>query len=180
MIIYGSYAQAYFNYDEENPAHGGIVGEEAYKAVENVTKDQLAIFSHDTSDSISGVTYVGSRLVLEEYTSFQPYFRISDAALNKVQFSCNGNILEPIWDESYRFYYISLDGIAARDLDAPQLVTITNTVDGTTAEMTFVPLTYAKDVCAKMNNKQELVNLVKALYLYNQQTNAFFENQSAN
>ncbi len=171
MIYYGGYAQSLFGYNTENLAYAEVGLDAAVSGVSGVTAEQLSGFSHDTSKTISGVTYVGSRLVLEAETSFQPYFRISTDVLDSTKFLYKDVELTPVQDGSY--YYISIDDIAAKDLDEEHTITVQR--GDASVEMTFVPLTYAKDVHAKMSDNTDLVNLVNALYLYNKAADAYFD-----
>lgn len=171
MIYYGGYAQSLFGYNTDALAYTEVGLNAEDSGVTSVTAEQFADFSHDTSKTVAGVAYIGSRLVLEAETSFQPYFRISADALETVKFLYNGAELKPVQDGSN--YYISIDDIAAKDLDEVHVVTVQR--GDASVEMTFVPLTYAKDVHAKMSDNTALVNLVNALYLYNSAADAYFE-----
>jgi len=171
MLYYGGYAQLHFGYNTDNLAFNSEMLTPEESGVDDVTLENLTEFRHSYTKKLTGVTYVGSRLVLEAETNFQPYFSISEDALDKVTFRYNDQVLTPVQDGQY--YRISIDDIAAKDLDEEHIVTVSDGVNE--VQMAFVPLVYAKDVHKHMASDTGLVQVVNALYLYNRAANAYFE-----
>ena len=85
-------------------------------------------------------------------------------------FTLDGVEVTPVLNSANK-YYVALPNIAAKDLDIEHEYSVT---DGTeTYTFTFSPLSYVYKIIAGSTN-QNMINLAKALYLYNQAANAYF------
>lgn len=144
MTDYGDYAKAYFN--------NSIVT----TTIENnaVTAEILADFSMKSSGSLpDGIKYYGSSLLLESDTALRHYFRVADGTgVENYNFSGNkGN-----------YYYIDVADIQANMLGKTSNVTVGDYT------ISYSPMSYAYAVMKSNTASDNLKNVVRALYLYNQ------------
>ena len=170
MLHYGAMAQTVFAGSlKETPDHladvnmpaadfSGATAENIAAAIKGSASDlNTAASAFDAEFYTSSLIYL-SRNTLRLY--FTPASK-TVGALNGLDFS--GNLSE-------YYYYVDVENIAAAELDNQQ----TFSVNGT--EFTFSALDYA---CAVVNSDKmddsTQKNLARALYLYNQAANAYFD-----
>lgn len=149
MLSYGNYAKAYFSKNNLT----------ASTELNNVTTDILSGYAGKTSGTLSdGVKYYGSSLLLESDTKLRHYFKVADGTdVSGYNFSGNkGN-----------YYYIDIADIPSHMLDQTKNVTIGDYT------ISYSPLSYAYAVMNSENSDENLRNVVKALYLYNQAAVAY-------
>jgi hypothetical protein len=104
-------------------------------------------------------------------TSLRLFFNCNASDLTVTR---GGEALEVTQVAGSDLCYVTISSICATDLDEWFTVTIN---DGTeTAEITCSPMTYCYNVLAAQAGTftDELINTVKALYLYAMAANAFF------
>ena len=148
MLQYGEYAAAHFN--------GTAL--EANEAINAVTAETLAAFKTEVVNAESA-NVLGMTLNLEAETDLRIYFKATVAPVCTV----DGEAVEV--QEKDGVYYVEIGNIAAKDLDKDFVVTIGD------CTVTVCALDYAGMVCGGENTS--LINLVKALYLYNVAANAY-------
>ena len=179
MVNYGTASQKQFKYNLDNLAINAI-SDNTYSVpeIETIENHEFAM-----SDSIEGLDYYGSSLVLESETTLCHYFELTDDTANQSSYSyqlqegVNNTVSAEIvtTEAGKRYLRVSIKGIAAADLDVDFQLTVTKTSGETNNAMTvkYAPLTYAKTVLAG-NKSDTLKTLVKALYDYNEKANAYF------
>ena len=154
MLQYGDYAAAHFS--------GKVV--EANEAINGVTAETLQAFAIETNGELpAGVEVLGMTLILEAEADLRIYFTANvvpecSVGDNVVNASINGDV-----------YYVAIENIAAKDLHKEFTVSIGG------YELKVCALDYAGIVCGSEDTA--LVNLVKALYLYNQAAKDYPYNQ---
>lgn len=164
MLNYGAYAQTYFKYDGTDPANIDLSDEE--KDVSSVTKEMVADHEIQKSGSQEGITYYAPTLVLKSETSIRHYFKLDDGySISSFTFTCDGNELTPV--KSGQYYYVEIPNIASGNLDTLYTVSVGG------FSVTYSALSYVYSQLNK-NSDAELMDLCRAIYLYNQEANTYF------
>ena len=165
MGVYGDYAKYYF----QNP-HGTTSMPDGYPLTP-ISASDLNAYAAVTNGSLGNVKYAGGALALEDGTYIRVFFT---GDVDGYTFSCNGVELEPVAYSSY--HYVTIDNIAAKELDTVYTVEVT---DGTnTYSVRYSALTYVRSVLSNNSNPQTLKDVVTALYWYNQEANEYFPNNN--
>ncbi|MBO4838405.1 MAG: hypothetical protein J5493_03425 [Lachnospiraceae bacterium] len=160
ILHFGGAAQNYFDFNLENFANPeGYLNDEA-AAVE----PDEALTRVVPTDAKKTVGYDSFSLNLEGDTEIRVYFTKQVTAKN-----ASGKSYEVI--KSGKKWYVSIPGIASVDLD--KMFTVKATYNGQTRTMKFCALSYANAVFNSSN--ENLANLARALYLYNQYAEAYFD-----
>ncbi len=152
-LNYGAYAAQYFR--------GSTDADLA--DVSAVTIDDVAPYKHNIEIAEEGIDFVGAALTLESKTSVKLYFKVDEDNLYDITdfaFTVNGNKAEP--ERNGDYYYITVPKLTAGELAKAQ----TFTVKG--EEYSYSPFSYVYAALADSDAEKEadLINLVKALYLY--------------
>lgn len=152
-LTYGAYADKFFN--------GSTDAELA--DVSAVTIDDVAQYKHNINVTEEGIDFVGAALTLESKTSVKLYFKVDEENLYDITdfaFTVNGNKAEP--ERNGDYYYITVPKLTAGELAKAQTFTVND------AEFTYSPFSYVYAALADSDAEKEadLINLVKALYLY--------------
>lgn len=173
MLNYGGYAQTYFKHRvDDGLANEGISDEE--KDVSSVTAETLADFSNTAVQENGLVKFEGSNLSLLSQTTLRLYFTVKDdTKADSIKFTCGGKELAKA--RSGQYWYVEVADIPAKDLDAAYTVTVS---DGTSEplEVKYSVMAYCYNVMSRgitASRTQELKNVIAALYLYNQQAEAY-------
>ena len=152
MEKYGTAASEFFKTDGTVPA-----------PAEEVTADDLSGYVFEKGSAPDGISYYGSSLILESETTVRHYFKL-DAGKNidEFTFTIDGNKVIP--GEKSGYYYIDVKNISAENLGVGHTVKIgdTEVISGYSA------LSYAKAVLNSTAADDNLKNLVKTIYHYNQ------------
>ncbi|MGN0631193.1 MAG: hypothetical protein ACI4JN_07690, partial [Ruminococcus sp.] len=163
MSNYGNAANEFFT-------DGGTVPAPA----EEVTADNLSNYNF-TVYAMEGITYYGSSLILQSETTIRHYFTIAEGKnISNFTFTVGGK--ETSLTESKNnpgYYYIDIKNISAEKLGEVYTVSI----NGEDVIIGYSALSYAKKVLDSSETDDNLKNLVKALYIYNQ--NALDYNKNA-
>ena len=149
MVQYGDYAAAHF-------------GGNSLAANDNlnaVTTDMLAAFTVQVENAESA-NVLGITLNLEAETDLRIYFKATEVPVCTV----DGNAVEVM--EKDGAYYVEIGNIAAKDLDKDYVICIGD------CKLTVCALDYA-GLIVQSDAEISLINLVKALYLYNVTANAY-------
>lgn len=156
---YGTYAKAFF------------AGEsvEATEEMQAVTKETLDSFAHTVEGNVAGIQVLGMSLILESETTIRMYFSATNAIENYT-FKIAEKEVEAKAGDGY--YYLELTNINAKDLDTMYAFEISDGENNFT--LTYSALSYARTAIA--TGDVELAKLAQALYLYNQASNAYFNN----
>ena len=153
MVAYGDYANAYFNDGD------------ALADIESVTAADFEGVAATQKGESANVSDITASLVMGSETSIKVYFKYTGegAPVCKVA----GEEVTAVYDEEKGMYYIAKRNINAANLD----ITYTFEIDGFI--FTYSAYVYFKDVI-ETSADTELVNLVKAAYLYSLAAETYF------
>ena len=163
MVNFGAAAQLHFGYDAENLANNFLDAQPDYSDV------TITGFDPIRGQGTEKVKLYSASLLLNSETTLRLFFT-KDAVI-----TLNGNRLKTTGRGG--LFYVDITGIDAKDLDEDVTVVIN---DGTEeAEVTYNPMTYCQSIqnSAEGAYTNEMQDLVRALYLYNQAANAYFEGE---
>ena len=123
----------------------------------------MAQYKHNINVTEEGIDFVGAALTLESKTSVKLYFKVDEENLYDITdfaFTVNGNKAEP--ERNGDYYYITVPKLTAGELAKAQTFTVND------AEFSYSPFSYVYAALADSDAEKEadLINLVKALYLY--------------
>ncbi|MGN0629691.1 MAG: GLUG motif-containing protein [Ruminococcus sp.] len=145
---------------------------ESVAAVEGVTAADLESYGFTKGTAPEGITYYGSSLILESETTIRHYFTIADGySADSFTFGAGNEPGKPVAKQGY--YYVDIKNISAEKLGDAFSVS----VNGDAVISNYSALSYAKKVLDSEETDDNLKNLVKALYLYNQNAIAYNEPQ---
>ena len=166
MLNYGGYAQTYFKYDDSPLANKDLTAEER-NAIQSVTADNVKGYKRVVKGTQAGLTYEGSTLVLTSETCIRHFFSLqSGRDISEFTFRVEGKTLTPV--KSGSLYYVEIPDIASGNLDTNY------TVSAGGITISYSALSYVYAQLSKENLDADLANTLKALYLYNQEANLYF------
>lgn len=163
MVNFGAAAQTHFGYNSEDLANSFLDAQPDYSDV------TISGFDGIPAQGTEQVKLYAASLLLTSETTLRLFFT-KDAVI-----TLNGERLKT--NTRAGLYYVDITGIDAKDLDEDVTVVIN---DGTEeAEITYNPMTYCQSIqnAPEGTYTAEMQNLVRALYLYNQAANAYFEGE---
>ena len=173
MLVYGAYAQKYFDHFTDNYAYDL---EAADSEISSVSSDDLKDYSQSELEvtETDNVKFIGTNLSLLSETTLRLFFSVN-GNIEDVEFECNGEELEA---KKYKeYFYVELDNIAAKNLGDKFVVEITDTA-GQTGKVTYSPMAYAYLVLSRPTDEirtDNLKMLMKALYNYNRKAVEYFQ-----
>jgi hypothetical protein len=153
MLVYGAYAQKFFDIDED-------------KLATDVTGAELKDIPTDKKYGIEGTrfNYDASAVALQSEVIICHYFDKVDG----LTFTLNGKQLNAVADGDR--FRVDITGIKAVDLDTVYALVVS---DGTNSyTINYSAVGYAQQVVASSGNA-DLINLVKAMYTYNVYADAY-------
>jgi hypothetical protein len=167
-LDYGAYAQIHFGYNTDNLANAtysaGTVPDTVIPAEYN---------AQSVNGTGAGIKQMAMTLSLESRTEINVYFlpldgaELSDYTVMIKRGDAENSEWEDVTEEvaftpATGAYMLTVSGIAAKDLDKAQLISVT--YGGETTTITYSPLTWA---CRQQGNSDgNTANLAKALYRY--------------
>lgn len=176
MLNYGGYSQKQFNHNTSVMANAGLYDEATDPVLtENVTIDDKYTFNAPKDDI--GLKYYGSSLLLNSNTTVRHYFTItgeetfSDVKENYTFTISDGTVLTPKMNNG--MVCVDIVDIKAAELD--NMFTMTVTKGTKSFDVTYSPFSYAKYVLEYSLSKENLTNVIKAMYLYNKAANTYFD-----
>ena len=172
MLHYGAYAQKHFGYKAEADA----LADKGLDACDlsGVTLDKLQPYVAAGTGTVSA-EFSAISLLLEANTDLRFFFTMTDETAQNFKVTDSTGATLPVTERD-GMYYVDVASVAAQDLDAGYTVTIH---DGTTSTtVTASALSYCYNVLYADPEDETLKDLVKALYLYNQAANNYFETNS--
>lgn len=170
MLNYGAYAQKEFNYNVGNLANAGL-WTEGSNPVETMTEVTEATVSK--TNEIESVKLTSLSLGLETETQIYVLFELANIDVNEVTFKVGETELTAKQFEG-NSYYVVIENVAAKDIDA--LYTLTATVGDNTATYTLSAQCYISAAFKVEQYGEEYKNLLKAIELYNEAANVYFAN----
>lgn len=173
MLNYGAYCQKYFNVETSDLANKDLPTAE--QSVDSV----VAVPANDRSvtDELDGIDFYGQSLNLANSTRLKVYFQITSGVIGDYTFKDGETVLEPsTYNTSQGIYYVTIENVAAPDLDEKHTFTVTKEGSEGTLTVSLSVLSYANTVMAKYatSEDQDKINLVKAMkamYAYNAAAN---------
>ncbi|MDE5854452.1 MAG: hypothetical protein K2H19_05255, partial [Ruminococcus sp.] len=149
MLYYGQTADLYFS--------SSIIKSDS--GLDKVTADNLTEFEKQISGELpDGIEYYGSSLLLESNTTVRHYFKAAKGTA-VIAYDFSG------YKDGY--YYTDITGIPAGMLGTPQEKKIGDW------SISYSPMSYVYSVLNSDSTDKNLVNLCKALYLYQQAAEAY-------
>ena len=135
----------------------------------DTTEVDLSNYAPTLVSTDENVVPYGISLIVEDKTTIRFFFKVK-GEMPKV-FKADGKDVEVVADQMEGFYYIDLVDIDAKDLDKDFEFQVGN------CKVQCCALTYGLSVLGDSESDNKTVNLVKALYAYNQAANDYFENE---
>ena len=165
LLNYGAAAQKYLDYMAHDPVNNLLTYDQRIQ--EPLKEEDLQDFQMVTTGSQEGIVKAGASLILEADTTVRYYVQL-EAGRNVADFTfqCGNRVLTPVATNDPTIWYVDVIGINAKDLDEMYPLT----VGGLTVN--YGPMTY---VLRKMHEDQTMVDMVTALYHYNQAANAYLQ-----
>ena len=153
MSVYGDAAKAYFS--------GEAVAEQT-------VTDDMSVYDFTVGTMPEGISCYGSSLILKSETTIRHYFKLEDGKeISDYTFSVNGTTLTPTEKQGY--YYIDINNVSAEKLGTPFNVS----VNGEEVITNYSALSYVYKALDSDSTDVNLKNLVKWLYIYNQDALAY-------
>ena len=163
MLNYGAAAQNYFGTNTDTLANAEL--SDTDKSLDAVTETTLSGYDYKKTGSISGLEYKGSSLVLVSETTIKHYFAAesTDNLTFTVKRNNQTETLTPAYDSTNNLWYVSVEGISAKNLAEKYEVSATdgkNTFTLNYGAMDYCKLTHTK------SSDEKLKNVAKSLYLF--------------
>ncbi len=170
-------AQATFDYCSiASKYFDGVATDVAVTALTENELSALEAYKHVANlDNLpEGIEVLGPRLVLESETAIRLYFS-AKIDLSVASVTVNGEEAEFIERSAagMTVYYVEVTEIAAKDLDETATIVI-SAGGATVAEISYSALSYVRSALLDTTTDSALVEMVTALYRYNQAANAYF------
>ena len=160
----GSLAQLQFNYNVDSRVE--VVGD-----LDSVTADSISQFAMVLNvKEGAGISYYGSSLLLQENTVIRHYFTVT-GSISQYTFKVDGKKVTPVKKGSY--YYIEIKDVSAKDLDKSFHVEVSTKTEGVVVSLDYSAMSYIYKQLAT-GESGTLIDLMKALVLYNQAADAYF------
>ena len=158
-LVYGAYAQNAFNHNADPNLDGSELADVTVGTLEanKITK---------SADIPEGLKLTEMTLILETETALRLYFKSDNIENYTFKLDGTGVTLNKIEEEG--LYYVEIANISAKDLDTKHTLIINDN-----CELTFNALSYAY-ATVKADTNENICNVVKALYKYNDAANAYF------
>ncbi len=176
MLNYGGYSQKYFGHNTDALANSNLYSDTTDPVLtETVEIDDTYAFTAPQDDI--GLKYYGSSLLLNSKTTVRHYFTITgeetfaDVKANYT-FTLSGATTPLTPKMSRGMVYVDIVNINAAELDNIFTLTVSNGTD--TFDVSYSPFSYAKYVLEYSLARENLINVIKAMYLYNEAANAYF------
>lgn len=175
MLNYGAYAQLYFGYKTDKLANDGLYNGDY--DFDSVTASMINR-PYDSSKTIlpAGLTAASASMVLDSNTTLKIYF--NDNTNKKLTFKLvDGDreiTLKPAVSGGQKV--IRITGISADRLNDDFKIKVYVEGDSNEYSITYSPMTYAYNILNREPDAvrtEELKNLMKAFYLYNQAAKAY-------
>ena len=177
MLNYGGYSQKQFGHNTGSLANAGLYTESEDPVLVG-TVPTLTEHAFTAPSKNIGVKYYGTSLLLNSETTIRHYFTFTEGEniaeiREKYEFKlADGTVLTPLMRGG--MIYIDIKDINAADLDVKYEVTVTNKTTLETITFSYSALSYAKYVLDYALAGTNLVNVIKAMYFYNEAANSYF------
>ncbi|MBQ3566275.1 MAG: hypothetical protein IJA12_03770, partial [Oscillospiraceae bacterium] len=163
MLNYGGYAQKYTGKNTSNLANSDL----SDMAVDDKTVSIGDDYKISRKGAVTGLKIKSFKLVIDDLTEIQIGCQVQNGYdISDFDFSCDKGEVTIYEGEQEGYYYISIKKITPDKLDDIYSVTVT----GEDSEITVYcsAFTYFKTVLESSAYDEKIVNLIKAMYEYNQ------------
>jgi len=141
--------------------------------ISTVVATDMKPYRNTLTGSVTGLTVNAISLNLESTTEINLRFTPDEGRnIDEFRFEVNGSVVTP--EAVGTSYMLTIQNIAAKDLDT--MYTVTVSCGDETMEIQTSALAYCYTVLKKALLTTEMQDVCKALYLYNQAANAYFNN----
>ena len=177
MLNYGGYVQKQFGHNTGALANAGLYTESNDPVLVG-SVPALSSYAFTAPSANIGVKYYGTSLLLNSETTIRHYFTFTtgddiETIRKNYEFKLDDEtILTPVMRGG--MIYIDIKDINAADLDTMYQVTVTNIETNESITFSYSALSYAKYVLDYALAGTNLVNVVRAMYFYNDAANAYF------
>lgn len=159
MLSYGAYSQLYFGKYTAKPANESLSDGE-----KTLGELNTAVSDFSASDLPEGTSFEGATLTLKSETALSLFFESSE----ELEFSCEGYDVEKA---AYGRYQVArIGGIKSGDIGKSITLTVNRT-----GSVSYSPLNYCKKVIEDETQDVKLKNVVKALWLYWEAADEYFD-----
>jgi len=175
MTYYGEFAEVYFGYKGATS-----VTDKATSSISEVTQDKFADYAMTVKTMPEGLSYYGTQLNLNSEITLRLLFTVAEGkeASSYGNFSANNTSLGQL-KQAGTYYCVDIEGIGADALGTGYTIKCGNQEIITNCSV----LTYARAVVNAYSGKEDatdrqknLLNVSKALYLYNQKAVTYVAN----
>lgn len=165
MLRYGAYAQLYTGRNIENMA----VEVQDYSENKKIGDE----YKYSLSDKISGIEVKSATLLVGSDTTIRVKYQLSsDYKIGNFYFKCRGE--EVIPEKSGDSYYLYIKNIKPQNLDNRYTFYVYNSITGEELTLEYRAFSYMKNVLENSESyDKNLVNLVNAMYEYNQKAKEY-------
>ncbi len=167
MLNYGGYAQTYFGYNTDDLANSGI---------DTTLGDVSTDAAISSSGNATGLTMSAWTLSLDTRVDAKLFFTLADGYnVNSYEAQIttpSGEIVDAQIVKVGARYSVVIENIPSGYLDDAYTVVITNVNDGTSITISSSAMCYVAKTLASTN--EDLVNVVKALKLYSDAANNYY------
>ena len=171
-LAYGARAQTFFKIDTDDLA------DKNYSIAEQVT----AVTADDIdavrtiSGAANGFKIVSSTFMVTSKSAIRFYYQLTDTTIDDYTFTAtlDGESAKVrTGTNNAGLAFVEIYDIAAKDLDAQTVLNVTNNNDNSTLAVSYNAMCYAKSIITS-NTNPALVEVCKAMYLYNKAANEYF------
>ena len=182
LLTYGGYAQKFFNVDVDAPVYNNLTDLGLTVPDISVVTADLVAHKASQNDVQNGISVSTFDVILDSATSFKIYFSLAvgedpsnyDFVLTYVEAGQEKKkSITPTFNESNRRFCVEIEDVAAAYWDYMYKVSITNKTTNSTYECNVSILAWIRQVIRRPTSNEQL-ELAKAMYLYNQAANKFF------
>lgn len=175
-LAYGARAQIYFLTDLDNPADVNYPITERVEAVKSTDIHETRVMS---ATRATGFKITKASFMVTSKSSIRYYYDLTDTEITDYNFTATldgaaANVRTGINNANGK-PYVEIYDIAAKDLDAVTILSVTNNSDSTITTVSYNAMCYAKGIMEASVVNPDSILLCKALYLYNQAANAYFD-----
>lgn len=165
MLRYGAYAQLYTGRNTENMA----VEVSDYSENKRIGDE----YKYSLSEKISGIEVKSATLLVGSDTTIRVKYQLSsDYNIDDFDFKCNNEKVIP--EKSGDSYYLYIKNIKPQNLDNRYTFYIYNFKTGDSLTLYYSAFSYMKNVLENSESyDKNLVNLVNAMYEYNQKAKEY-------
>lgn len=165
MLKFGAFAQKYTGNNIDNLAadvtdytENAIIGDE---------------YKHSFEGEIDGIKVKGATLLIGANTTIRVKYQLDEGEnIEDYTFKCDGIAIEPV--KSGGYCYVYLKNICPQDLDTMHNFTVTK--GETEKTLKYSAFSYMKNILDNAESyadNQNLINLINAMYEYNQAAEAY-------